>query len=29
LGSNELQALRIAVSRIGYPYVWGGTTDDT
>jgi cell wall-associated NlpC family hydrolase len=29
LGSNELQALRIAVSRIGYPYVWGGTADDT
>jgi cell wall-associated NlpC family hydrolase len=23
------QALRIAVSRIGYPYVWGGTTDNT
>lgn len=26
---DELSALRIAVSRIGYPYVWGGTTDDT
>jgi cell wall-associated NlpC family hydrolase len=25
----ERQALRIAVSRIGYPYVWGGTTDNT
>jgi cell wall-associated NlpC family hydrolase len=25
----QLQALRIAVSRIGYPYVWGGTTDNT
>jgi cell wall-associated NlpC family hydrolase len=24
-----VQALRIAVSRIGYPYVWGGTTDNT
>jgi hypothetical protein len=23
----QRQALRIAVSRIGYPYVWGGTTD--
>jgi cell wall-associated NlpC family hydrolase len=29
LGGAERQALRIAVSRIGYPYVWGGTTDDT
>jgi cell wall-associated NlpC family hydrolase len=27
--SDQLGALRIAVSRIGYPYVWGGTTDDT
>jgi cell wall-associated NlpC family hydrolase len=27
--ADELTALRIAVSRIGYPYVWGGTTDDT
>ncbi len=26
---DQLTALRIAVSRIGYPYVWGGTTDDT
>jgi cell wall-associated NlpC family hydrolase len=25
----QRMALRIAVSRIGYPYVWGGTTDDT
>jgi cell wall-associated NlpC family hydrolase len=25
----QRQALRIAVSRIGYPYVWGGTTDNT
>jgi len=29
MSSNQLAALRIAVSRIGYPYVWGGTTDDT
>jgi cell wall-associated NlpC family hydrolase len=28
LTANQAQALRIAVSRIGYPYVWGGTTDD-
>jgi cell wall-associated NlpC family hydrolase len=27
--ADELEALRIAVSRIGYPYVWGGTTDNT
>jgi cell wall-associated NlpC family hydrolase len=27
--ANELQVLRIAVSRIGYPYVYAGTTDDT
>jgi cell wall-associated NlpC family hydrolase len=27
--ANQLAALRIAVSRIGYPYIWGGTTDDT
>jgi cell wall-associated NlpC family hydrolase len=27
--ANQLQALRIAVSRIGYPYVYAGTTDDT
>jgi cell wall-associated NlpC family hydrolase len=25
----QRQALRIAVSRIGYPYIWGGTTDNT
>jgi hypothetical protein len=29
LSPDQLIALRIAVSRIGYPYVWGGTTDDT
>ena len=29
MSSNQRQALKIAVSRIGYPYVWGGTTDDT
>jgi cell wall-associated NlpC family hydrolase len=27
--SSQLAASRIAVSRIGYPYVWGGTTDDS
>ena len=27
--SDELTALRIAVSRIGYPYVYAGTTDNT
>jgi cell wall-associated NlpC family hydrolase len=27
--ADQLTALRIAVSRIGYPYVWGGTTDNT
>jgi cell wall-associated NlpC family hydrolase len=27
--ANELQVLRIAISRIGYPYVYAGTTDDT
>jgi NlpC/P60 family len=27
--AEQLAALRIAVSRIGYPYIWGGTTDDT
>jgi cell wall-associated NlpC family hydrolase len=27
--SAQRQALQIAVSRIGYPYVWGGTTDST
>jgi cell wall-associated NlpC family hydrolase len=26
---HQLAALRIAVSRIGYPYVYAGTTDDT
>jgi cell wall-associated NlpC family hydrolase len=25
----QRQALQIAVARIGYPYVWGGTTDNT
>jgi cell wall-associated NlpC family hydrolase len=29
MSADQLTALRIAVSRIGYPYVWGGTTDDT
>lgn len=29
LTADQAGALRIAVSRIGYPYVWGGTTDDT
>ena len=29
LTADLLQALTIAVARIGYPYVWGGTTDDT
>jgi cell wall-associated NlpC family hydrolase len=27
--ADQLAALRIAVSRIGYPYVYAGTTDDT
>lgn len=27
--ADQLEALRIAVSRIGYPYVYGGTTDGT
>ena len=27
--ADQLGALRIAVSRIGYPYVYAGTTDDT
>ena len=27
--ADQLTALRIAVSRIGYPYVYAGTTDDT
>jgi cell wall-associated NlpC family hydrolase len=25
----QRQALQIAASRVGYPYVWGGTTDNT
>ena len=29
MSSGQRQALTFAVSRIGYPYVWGGTTDDT
>ena len=29
LSTAQRQVLQIAVSRIGYPYVWGGTTDDT
>jgi cell wall-associated NlpC family hydrolase len=29
LTADQAGALRIAVSRIGYPYVWGGTTDNT
>ncbi len=29
MNTNQLTALQIAVSRIGYPYIWGGTTDDT
>ncbi len=29
LSGAQRDALRIAVRRIGYPYVWGGTTDDT
>ena len=29
MSGSQLQALQIAVSRIGYPYVWGGTTDNT
>jgi cell wall-associated NlpC family hydrolase len=28
MSSVQRQVLQIAVSRIGYPYVWGGTTDD-
>ncbi|HEY1687821.1 MAG TPA: NlpC/P60 family protein [Solirubrobacteraceae bacterium] len=27
--SEQLEVLRIAVSKIGMPYVWGGTTDNT
>jgi cell wall-associated NlpC family hydrolase len=29
MSSLQRQALQIAASRIGYPYVWGGTTDTT
>jgi cell wall-associated NlpC family hydrolase len=29
MSASQRLALRIAVSRIGYPYVWGGTTDNT
>jgi cell wall-associated NlpC family hydrolase len=29
MSSAQRHALQIAVSRIGYPYVWGGTTDNT
>ena len=29
MSAAQRQALQIAVSRIGYPYIWGGTTDDT
>jgi len=29
MSTAQRQALQIAVSRIGYPYVWGGTTDNT
>jgi cell wall-associated NlpC family hydrolase len=29
MSTDQRQALRIAVSRIGYPYVYAGTTDDT
>lgn len=29
MSGSQRQALTIAASRIGYPYVWGGTTDDT
>ena len=28
MSGSQRQALAIAVSRIGFPYVWGGTTDD-
>jgi cell wall-associated NlpC family hydrolase len=27
--ADQLEVLRIAVSKIGMPYVWGGTTDNT
>jgi cell wall-associated NlpC family hydrolase len=29
MNTDQLTALPIAVSRIGYPYIWGGTTDNT
>jgi cell wall-associated NlpC family hydrolase len=29
MSAAQRQALQLAVSRIGYPYVWGGTTDNT
>ena len=29
MNPDQLTALRIAISRIGYPYIWGGTTDNT
>jgi cell wall-associated NlpC family hydrolase len=29
MSTAQRQALAIAVARIGYPYVWGGTTDNT
>ncbi len=29
MNPDQLTVLRIAVSRIGYPYVYGGTTDNT
>jgi cell wall-associated NlpC family hydrolase len=29
MSAAQRRALQIAVSRIGYPYVWGGTTDNT
>jgi cell wall-associated NlpC family hydrolase len=29
IDAAQRQALQIAVARIGYPYIWGGTTDNT
>ncbi len=29
MSAAQRQALQIAVARIGYPYIWGGTTDTT
>jgi cell wall-associated NlpC family hydrolase len=29
LSTAQREALNVAASRIGYPYVWGGTTDNT